>query len=666
MIVNSAIVLNIDNRWCFCIYEIDYHNRLSPDLQVVLNSGSAHFCCLCRQCYLPDKEAPEQVLLWWPAGWGTGVPKLMGLWYIYMMDKDNPKIIPLPIQISQDRFREFSALSHGLQNCAGLGLSRCQFMDRVSQLILDFLLCHSVELWLTEGELRYRWKNSAQHRSSPDFEIFSRECPPEKISENHRESVEDFFRQIPLSYLEGSQEPSAPVLLEEGGIKACLHNETLRWKPSGVPRLPNSYLLLPLPLKGRDRGLMCLCFEQNHSPDSQELELLIQLAQTLGIAISNRRSLSALGERVKELSCLYNICKLFKRPGVSLAFILRHVVRLLPPAMQFPGIAHGRIIFDGQVYETPGIPQENLSLESPILIQRKKRGQVEVIYPRGHPELEFGVFLQEERSLLDSVARQVALIVERTEAEREKLRLEEQLRHADQLATIGQIASGVAHELNEPLGSILGFAQLAHKSPGLPEQVEKDLGRILKASLHAREIVRKLLIYARQMPVSMGHVHMNQVMQDVISFLEHRLEKEKIQLVTSLQEDLPPITADLPQVRQVILNLMVNAIQAMPRGGSLVARTSLEGEWVAISIEDTGVGMDEQVQKKIFDPFFTTKEVGKGTGLGLAVVHGIMTSHGGSISVESEKDLGTTFRVLFPRNRRSYEEREKNQNIGKV
>ena len=187
---------------------------------------------------------------------------------------------------------------------------------------------------------------------------------------------------------------------------------------------------------------MLLTFDRDRELCEEDLELMIQVSRTIGIAISNRRSRSALGERVKELSCLYDICKLFKRPGISLPFILRHVVRLLPPAMQFPGIAHGRITFDGKIYETPKIPKDHLSLTSDISIHGVERGKVEVIYPENHPDFEFGVFLQEERHLLDSVARQVSLIIERTQAEKEKLRLERQLRHADQLATIGTTGVG--------------------------------------------------------------------------------------------------------------------------------------------------------------------------------------------------------------------------------
>lgn len=146
--------------------------------------------------------------------------------------------------------------------------------------------------------------------------------------------------------------------------------------------------------------------------------------------------------------------------------------------------------------------------------------------------------------MLDTVARQVALIIERRQTEEDKLKLQEQLRHADRLATIGQLAAGVAHELNEPLGSILGFAQLAKKCPGLPKQAEQDIEKIVNASLHAREVVKKLLIFARQMPTQKTKVNLNQIVEEGLYFLESRCVKQGIKLIRSLSPNLPEITAD--------------------------------------------------------------------------------------------------------------------------
>jgi signal transduction histidine kinase len=256
--------------------------------------------------------------------------------------------------------------------------------------------------------------------------------------------------------------------------------------------------------------------------------------------------------------------------------------------------------------------------------------------------------LKEERNLINEVARLVGLIVERREAEEEKAQLQDQLRHADRLATIGQLAAGAAHEINEPLGSVLGFAELAKNCPALPDQAEEDLEKIINAALHAREVIRKLMIFARQMPTRKTVLNLNEVIAQGLSFLETRIAQGGIELVRAMQENLPEIEADPDQIQQVLVNLAVNAIQAMPDGGTLTIQTAAKDEVVSIIIEDSGTGMNEEVLEQIFNPFFTTKGVAQGTGLGLSVVHGIVTSHGGKVLVESDPGKGSRFEVLLP------------------
>jgi len=264
------------------------------------------------------------------------------------------------------------------------------------------------------------------------------------------------------------------------------------------------------------------------------------------------------------------------------------------------------------------------------------------------PPADEGPFLKEERSLIDEVARQVGFIIERREDEEEKARLQQQLRHADRLATIGQLAAGTAHELNEPLGSVLGFAELIKNSHRLPKQARSDLEKIIEAALHAREVIRKLMIFSRQMPTQRAAVHLNELVEKGLTFLESRCAKEGIRMVREMDRDLPEIVGDASQLHQVLVNLVVNAIQAMPHGGTLTVRTLKRNGEAELVVEDTGTGMSEEILKQIFVPFFTTKQVGQGTGLGLAVVHGIVTAHGGTIEVESKVGKGTRFRVRLP------------------
>ena len=356
----------------------------------------------------------------------------------------------------------------------------------------------------------------------------------------------------------------------------------------------------------------------------------------------------ALRERIKELTCLYGIAQIAAQLDLSIDKILQNIVNLLPSAWLYPDIAAASIFLDGHSYTTLRFNEGIDKISSDIIINGEKRGMVAIVHTEKKPDLNEGPFLKEERSLIDTVAREVALIIERKQIEEEKFRLQEQIRHSDRLATIGQLTAGVAHELNEPLSNILGFAQLSKKTHGLPKSVEQDIDKIITASLHAREVVKKLLMFSRQMPIRKTKVNLNQIVQDGLYFLKSRCEKEGIELIRLLTPNLPEIYADSSQLHQVLVNLIVNSIQAMPKGGKLTIRTLTSDGFVLLSVEDTGIGMNNEVIKKLFVPFFTTKEIGQGTGLGLSLVHGIVTSHGGNIKVESKVGYGTRFQINLP------------------
>jgi signal transduction histidine kinase len=335
-------------------------------------------------------------------------------------------------------------------------------------------------------------------------------------------------------------------------------------------------------------------------------------------------------------------------PGISVEEILQETVALLMPAWQYPEITSARIVLDGRAYAAAGFRESPDSQRADIVVEGVPRGLVEVVYLETRPERDEGPFLREERNLIDAIAQQVALIVERKQAELDRARLANQLRHADRLATIGLLAAGVAHELNEPLGNILGFAQLAKKCPGLPGPAKQDLEKIEAASLHAREVIRKLLMFARQMPPEKALVNINRVVEEGLFFFEARCAKAGIEIEYVLDPALPLIFADPAQINQVLVNLVVNALQAMPDGGKLRVQTETGTNQVCLRVEDSGAGMSPDVLQQIFVPFFTTKDVGQGTGLGLPVVHGIVTSHEGTIQVHSAAGRGTRVEIRLP------------------
>ena len=257
-------------------------------------------------------------------------------------------------------------------------------------------------------------------------------------------------------------------------------------------------------------------------------------------------------------------------------------------------------------------------------------------------------------------------ITERKRAEEERERLEEQFRHSQKMEAVGELAGGVAHEFNNMLAAILGHAEILEGGLSEDGSAHADnvhaLQQIMKAGQRAGELTHQLLAFGRKQIVKPARVNLNRIVSDSVNMLR-RLTGERIRLQTDMQLEVRSVLADAGQMEQVLINLALNARDAMPEGGELTIETAnveVDEEWVASHVEaktgphvrlrvkDGGHGMDEETRRRIFEPFFTTKPVGKGSGLGLSVVDGIVAQAGGHVTVESEPDRGTTVGVLLP------------------
>jgi PAS domain S-box-containing protein len=253
-------------------------------------------------------------------------------------------------------------------------------------------------------------------------------------------------------------------------------------------------------------------------------------------------------------------------------------------------------------------------------------------------------------------------ITERKRMEKALRESEEQLRQSQKMEAIGQLAGGVAHDFNNLLTAIIGYSSLAMRRLSEDHPVQSYLEEIKKGGDRAANLTRQLLAFGRKQLLQPLLLDLNDVVRDMQKMLK-LLIGEDIQLVAKLNPDLHRIKADPGQVEQVLVNLVVNARDAMPKGGTITIETSnveldaayagkhiglTPGDYAMLAISDTGVGMDHATQDHIFEPFFTTKEKGKGTGLGLSTVYGIVKQSGGNISVYSEPDKGTTFKVYLP------------------
>jgi len=240
-------------------------------------------------------------------------------------------------------------------------------------------------------------------------------------------------------------------------------------------------------------------------------------------------------------------------------------------------------------------------------------------------------------------------------------KLEEQLRQTQKLESIGTLAGGVAHDFNNILNIILGYTTLIEQGRADPQALAQGVDVIKKAVRRGADLVQQILTFARKGDVTLESVNVNETIRDLAKMLNETFPKTVIFLL-QLQERLPSIIGDRTQLQQTLLNLCVNARDAMPNGGKLTISTELapaarlleqypdaiEAQYIHIAVEDTGVGMDENTRTRIFEPFFTTKERGRGTGLGLAVVYGVVKSHRGFIDVESALGQGTKCHLYFP------------------
>jgi two-component system NtrC family sensor kinase len=224
----------------------------------------------------------------------------------------------------------------------------------------------------------------------------------------------------------------------------------------------------------------------------------------------------------------------------------------------------------------------------------------------------------------------------------------QQINRSEKLASLGRLAAGVAHEINNPLTGVLTFAHLLREKPNMDDQDREDLDLIIRETTRAAEIVRRLLDFSRERPVIIERLEINEVVRRTLQLIRNQKLFEGITIDEQLSENLPEIDGDMNRLQQVFLNLTLNSCEAMSDGGTITVFTSRTGDGVCVEIADTGNGIKPEIMERIFEPFFTTKPVGQGTGLGLAVSFGIIQQHGGSIEVESEPGKGTKFIITLP------------------
>lgn len=519
---------------------------------------------------------------------------------------------------------------------------------------------------------------------------------------------------------------------------------------------------------------------------SRSVASLMDITERERTARQLQRRTHELGERVKELRCMYNVARLAADPKLTVEELLSHAVQLLPPAWQFPEITSAVIELDGQRW-TAGSPDGEpvASQRASLVIDGQCAGFVEVRYHQAMPEECHGPFLAEERDLLEALAENLSQTIERRRTERNLARLrafrqsiidqaniwlngldpagnvvlwnraaeeisgysaeevvgddkiweliypdddyretvlsaldrvihagqtlenwsttirrkdgeerviswhmrrlvdeqgtvtgsialgrditehralEEQLRQVQKMEAVGQLTAGIAHDFNNMLTAILGNAQLLQMLMEPDDRLHEYVTQITEAARRSAELTRRLLAFSRKQVMRPETVDLNEIVED-LKLMLRRMIPESIDMQMELSEERVPVTVDPSQMEQVVVNLCVNAGDAMPEGGTLTIRTRTEhfdraqsrgiagiapGSWAVLEVEDTGVGMDEETRSRAFEPFYTTKEHGRGTGLGLSMVYGIVTQSGGTLDIDSELGKGTSICVYLP------------------
>jgi two-component system, cell cycle sensor histidine kinase and response regulator CckA len=359
----------------------------------------------------------------------------------------------------------------------------------------------------------------------------------------------------------------------------------------------------------------------------------------------------------------------------------RTIFRASPAAI---GIGHGGVVLDandryceffgyrrdeliGRSVKKLGLWVDLADRERMMTIVREQRSvrDFETSFRRKNGETRVALLSVEAIELMDEddLVGEEPVILVMVQDVTERRRLEEQLRHSQKMESIGRLAGGVAHDFNNLLTVILGYCELLATRFERQPRAQREMQEIRHAAERAASLTRQLLAFSRKQILMPEVLNLGRVVHELSSLVE-RLIGEDVEVSLSIAPDLGLVAADPGQMEQVLMNLAVNARDAMPEGGKLLFElTNVDideacssqhldlrpGSYVMLAVADSGVGMTPEVRKRIFDPFFTTKEAGKGTGLGLSTVHGIVNQSGGSIWVYSEPGRGTTFKIYLPR-----------------
>lgn len=356
----------------------------------------------------------------------------------------------------------------------------------------------------------------------------------------------------------------------------------------------------------------------------------------------------ALKERIKELTCLYEVSSIIANTDFELIEdTMKAIAFSLKKAFQHPKITDVSITCQTVSINTSSFSEDYLTIASSIKVFNTEKGKI--VVSLNTPESKAINFLQEEQLLLDNVALKIGNLFERIEIQENEASLKRQMEHADRLSILGEITAGIAHELNTPLANILGFSELLKEDLKLDKKAVSDLNKIIQNAIFSREVVKKLMFFACEMPQEKQLINLIPSIKNAVKLLEATFKKEQVKYELNIEEHSLWLRADPVQLTQIIFNLLINAVYFSPKNGLITINAYSDKKDIVLKIKDQGKGFAEKDLEKAFQPFFTTKPQGDGSGLGLSVVHGIVASHKGSITAKNNANKGATFVVKLPK-----------------
>ncbi|WP_338839926.1 HAMP domain-containing sensor histidine kinase [Flavobacterium ginsenosidimutans] len=352
-----------------------------------------------------------------------------------------------------------------------------------------------------------------------------------------------------------------------------------------------------------------------------------------------------LREKIKELTCLYEISKIISKSNSINIQTLHDIIMSIKNAWRYSADTIVEIHVTDYHLSTSQQMEESISQSSFIQVNKVDCGHIKVHYPaKKYTQNDFD---DDEQKLLDTIAIEVGNYIEKYQTLERKALLRKTIERMERLTLLGEMTAGIAHELNTPLGNILGFAELI-KEQNIDSDIDADISIVINSVIYSREIVKKLMFFSCEMPQKLESQEIKPIIVFALSFLKSNFQKKGIKTELIFKDENVIAKVDSVQITQVLFNLLINAVYASPEKSIIKIIVDHDENNLYLKIEDQGTGVPDTIKEKIFEPFFSTKPVNYGCGLGLSVVHGIIKNHNGEIILQDNFPNGTIFIIRIP------------------